>query len=225
MTSQTKESKTPVKKICFNPSCNEIGTHWINIIGRVGGYEGGLVPYLVCDNCSSFLGVREQFIQNARTELQDKDFVVKSTGIDIQSLNPFTAERMITTKDMHELLFQSGMSLFNEQYEILSDNTVIEREPAGLNEFKPVPKICFNKECENEGTHWMDIVNTVAVLGDHEVEYYLCNKCYSFFDYKRKEAPVKLDYDKGKEILETVIGINLLNKEHETITTRDCIVY
>jgi hypothetical protein len=88
------------------------------------------------------------------------------------------------------------------------------------------PKVCYNLHCNNEGTHWIDIINATTLLADHEISYCICDECYTFFEYRRKDPLVfpslKVLYHlptNGKEE-ETVSGISPVTGK-EVITTKD----
>ena len=145
-----------LKKVCFNPYCNNRGSKEIEIVGTAADYRDHKIPYCVCEEC--FL-----------------PFIGWGPG-----------------RDHNESL-------------------------------KSIPelKICYN--CNNEGKHWIDIYKLGNSESDPDhlwlgigIKYSICEKCYAFFKYKRKD--IYLLYN-------TIWGGNIdtkLKEEDRTgITVRD----
>jgi hypothetical protein len=62
--------------------------------------------------------------------------------------------------------------------------------------FEPLPnsKTCYHHWCSNGGMHWIDIYKLEIVRSDPDdrwtgqsTPYWLCEKCYAFLEYKRKD--------------------------------------
>jgi hypothetical protein len=106
----------PIPKICFNSSCNNEATHWIDVIGRVAGYSDHEVPYAVCDECYSFLSRRTKGLNELERILSQNDQVtVERVGARGGEKNPCTGAEVVTTKDLHELLFQTFIAHETEE--------------------------------------------------------------------------------------------------------------
>jgi hypothetical protein len=205
-----------VLKICFNPCCNNKSENWITIIGRFAGYKDYEVPYCVCDNCNSFLGFRLQALNHLVNTLQDMG-KVQRTGVDIEAHNPPSDKMTVTTKDLNNLTFETSA------YDMMESEEVIKQYDE--------PKVCYNSHCNEEGTHWIDIINATTLLADHEISYCVCDRYYAFFEYRRKDPMIftqpkkpfnALEIPNGKEEeeIEKVAGINLFTGK-EAITTKD----
>lgn len=147
-----------LKKVCFNPYCNNRGSRRIDIVGTAADYRDHKIPYCVCEEC--FL-----------------PFIGWGPG-----------------RDHNESL-------------------------------KSIPelKICYYHLCNNEGKHWIDIYRSENPKSDPDqrwlgatVGYQLCEKCYAFFEHKRKD--IYLLYN-------TIWGYNIdveIKEENRTgITVRD----
>ena len=205
-----------VPKICFNQNCRNDGNKWINIIGRFAGYRDHEVPYWVCDECSSQLERRHELLNQLVNALQPYGEVHK-TGVDIKNPGPISGKITITTKDLDELIFDTQMELIEEDDQDNEKATCIDIGPLKQ-------RGCYNMYCSNEGTHRIDILNSTTLLADHEIPYFICDNCYSFFEYRRKAPLVfpslgalfEVESERGKK----VSGINPSTGE-ELITTGD----
>ncbi len=193
-------------KICFNPCCNNKGKNWIAIIGRYAGYSDHEVLYCVCEECNSFLGSRRQHLNELINKLQGMGGEVHQIGVNIEAHDPSSGKLTVTTKDL--------------------DNLITDTQVYGTTELEE-PKVCYNLHCNNEGTHWINIINATILLNDHEIPYCFCDKCYTFFEYRRKDPLVfpglKALFDDSQtneRDEEMVSGINPFTGK-EVITTRD----
>jgi hypothetical protein len=163
--------KYPVKsgsKICFNPSCNNKGKNWIAIVGRYAGYSDYEVEYCVCDECNSFLDSRRQHLNDLINKLQGIGGELYQIGVNIEAQDPFSDKLTVTTKDL--------------------DNLTTDTQAYGMTESEESdkPKVCYHLHCNNEGT----VINATTLLKDHEIPYCVCDECYVFFEYRRKEPLV-----------------------------------
>ena len=138
-----------VPKICFNPCCNNKSENWITIIGRFAGYRDYEVPYCVCDKCNSFLDFRRQALNHLVNTLQDMG-KVQRIGVDIEAHNPPSDKMTVTTKDLNNLTFETSV------YDMMESEEEIKQYDE--------PKVCYNSHCNNEGTHWIDIINAATLL-------------------------------------------------------------
>jgi hypothetical protein len=75
----------------------------------------------------------------------------------------------------------------DECYLLFKNNpfTLFRRQTTGPNS---IQKTCYNRHCRNNGVHWIKIVNASIAQAGYEVLYCICNECYAFFEYKRKET-------------------------------------
>ena len=201
--SQDKSSVKSISKICFNPCCNNKGANWITIVGRFAGYSDYGYTYYLCDECTSIINIRLQMLNDLDKMLQGMGRV-DHIGVKIEADSFLLNGKLtITTKDLDNLTFATesdGMTESDEDYK---------------------PKICYNSHCSNQGTHRIDIVNATTRLKDHEIAYCICDECYAFFGYRRRDPLVfpslKALFD-GKE--ENVYGISPVTGK-EVITTKD----
>jgi hypothetical protein len=205
-----------VPKICFNQNCRNDGNKWINIIGRFGGYSDLEVPYWICDKCSSELNLRHELLNHLVNKMQDHGEVHK-TGVDFKNPEPISGKMTITTKDLDELIFNTQMELIEEDDQDNEKTTSIDIQ-------SPKQRGCYNMYCSKEGTHRIDILNSTTLLADHEIPYFICDTCYTFFEYRRK-APLVfpslgalfgMESERGKK----VSGISPCTNQ-EVITTKD----
>jgi hypothetical protein len=203
--SQDKSSVKSISKICFNPCCNNKGENWINVVGRYAGYSDYEVRYCVCDECNSFLGFRRQHLNDLINKLQGMG-EVHLIGANIEPHDPSSGKVTVTTKDLNNLTTDTHAYSMSESEE---------------------PKVCYNLHCNNEGTHWIDIINATTLLKDHEIPYCICDECYKFFEYRRKDPLVfpslKALFDDSltnERDEEKVIGISPVTGK-EVITTKD----
>jgi len=203
-------------KICFNPNCRNYGNKCINIIGRYAGYKDYAVPYWVCNECSSQLERRHELLNQLVNALQPHGEVYK-TGVDIKNPDPISGRITITTKDLVELIFDTPMELIEEDDQDNEKVTCIDIEPVKQ-------RGCYNLYCSKEGTHRLDILNSTTLLADHEIPYFVCDDCYTFFEYRRKAPLVfpslgalsEIESERGKK----VTGVSPCTGQ-EVITTRD----
>ena len=206
-----------VPKICFNPCCNNKSENWITIIGRFAGYRDYEVPYCVCDKCNSFLDFRRQALNHLVNTLQDMG-KVQRIGVDIEAHNPPSDKMTVTTKDLNNLTFETSA------YDMMESEEEIKQYDE--------PKVCYNSHCNNEGTHWIDIINAATLLADHEISYCVCDRCYAFFEYRRKDPMIftlpkkplnALEIPNGKEEVEEIEKVSGINPftGREAITTKD----
>jgi hypothetical protein len=203
-------------KICFNPNCRNDGNKCISIIGRYAGYKDYAVPYRVCDECSSQLEIRHELLNQLVNVLQPHGEVYK-TGVDIKNPDPISNRITITTKDLNELICGTPMELIEEYEQDNEKATCIDIEPVKQ-------RGCYNIYCTKEGTDRIDILNSTTLLADHEIPYFVCDDCYTFFEYRRKEPLVfpslgalfEMESERGKK----VTGVSPCTGQ-EVITTRD----
>jgi hypothetical protein len=204
-------------KICFNVNCSNKGKIWINIVARFAGYSDHEVPYLICDECNSYLRTRRELMDQLATAMRDCGEVEK-IGVDIKTHNPVSGNLVISTKDLDELIFNTQMELIEEDDQDNKKTTTrIDIQP-------PKQRSCYNMYCSKEGTHRIDILNATTLLADHEIPYFICDTCHAFFEYRRQcplvfpsqGALFNIESERGKE----VSGINPFTGK-EVITTTD----
>jgi hypothetical protein len=134
---------------------------------------------------------------------------VHQIGTIMEAHDPSSGKLTVTTKDLDNLTTDTQVYDMMESKE--SDK----------------PKICYNIYCNNGGTNWIDIINATTLLNDHEIPYCICDECYEFFEYRRKDPLVfpslKALFDDSstnEKYEEMVSGINPFTGK-EVITTRD----
>jgi hypothetical protein len=203
--SQNELSVKSGSKICFNPCCNNKGENWLTIVGRYAGYSDYEVQYCVCNKCNSFLDFRRQHLNDLINKLQGMGEVYQ-IGANIAAHDPFSGKLTVTTKDL--------------------DNLTTDTQAYGMTESEE-SKVCYNLYCNNEGTHWISIINATTLLKDHEIPYCVCDECYAFFNYRRKDPLVfpslKALFDDSltnERNEEKVSGISPFTGK-EVITTKD----
>lgn len=52
-----------------------------------------------------------------------------------------------------------------------------------------IQKKCYNRYCDNNGVHWIKIVNASIAQAGYELLYCICNECYAFFEKTREDRP------------------------------------
>jgi hypothetical protein len=156
-------------KMCFNPCCNNKGKNGIAIIGRYAGYSDHEIQYYVCDECNSFLNTSRQLLNELINKLQGMGCEVHQIGVNIEAHDPSSGKLTVTTKDLDNLTTDTNAYDMTESVE---------------------SKVCYNIHCNNGGTHWIGIINATTPLNDHEIPYCICDECYAFLEYRRKDPLV-----------------------------------